>query len=303
MAIQPSASTSAAVSVRAPQALRLRFRRSAGAIALHGIALLICALWLVPTLSLLVASVRPAALMLSSGWWDIFTSPEQFTINNYEQVLESGGLARSFLNSLVIVVPVTLATVLVGAVAGYAFASMRFPGERLLLTFTIGLLALPVQVTLVPVLQLFSTLDLAGTFVGAWIAYTGYFLPFAIFLMTTFFRRIPRDIIEAAEVDGASPPVAWLRIAMPMAAPALASLATLVFVWTWNDLLISLVYLGGSPSVAPMPVTIANLIGSQGQGQELLAAGAVISLLLPVTVFFALQRYFVRGIVAGAIKG
>jgi alpha-glucoside transport system permease protein len=176
-------------------------------------------------------------------------------------------------------------------------------GGAAILTLLIGLLALPVQVTLVPVLQLFSRVHLAGHFAAAWIAYAGYSLPFAIYLMRSFFRQVPREIVEAAQIDGASALNICLRVAMPLAAPALASLATLVFVWTWNDLLVSLVYLGSGPEVAPMPVTIANLIGSQGQGQELLAAGAVISLLLPVAVFFALQRYFVRGIIAGAVKG
>jgi alpha-glucoside transport system permease protein len=278
-------------------------RRRASRVAVHGVLLAICAIWLVPTLSLLATSLRPAALLLSSGWWHVFDSPSQLTIDDYRQVLEGGQLGQSFVNSLAIVVPVTLVTVLLGGIAGYAFAWLPFRGEGLVLILLVALLGLPVQVTLVPVLQLFSHLHLAGHFAAAWIAYTGYMLPFAIYLMRSFFRRIPREIIEAAQVDNASAVKICLRIAMPMAAPALASLATLVFVWTWNDLLVSLVYVGSGPQVAPMPVTIANLIGSQGEGQELLAAGAVISLLLPVAVFFALQRYFVRGIVAGAVKG
>jgi alpha-glucoside transport system permease protein len=272
-------------------------------LAMHAVLLVICGVWLVPTLSLIASSLRPAALLLSSGWWHVLTSPSELTTANYAHVLGGGALAQSFVNSLVIVIPVTITTVLIGAVAGYAFAWMPFRGDRLLLVGIVGLLGLPVQVTLVPVLQLFSSLHLAGRFVAVWIAYTGYTLPFAIYLMRGFFRKIPRDILEAAEVDGATAARICLRIAMPIAAPALASLATLVFVWTWNDLLVSLVYLGSGPAVAPMPVTIANLIGSEGQGQELLAAGAVVSLTLPVAVFFALQRYFVRGIVSGAVRG
>jgi alpha-glucoside transport system permease protein len=277
--------------------------RTARRFALHSVVLLICAIWLIPTLSLLATSLRPATLLLSSGWWHVFGSPSDLTGGNYREVLEGGQLGQSFVNSLAIVVPATMATVLLGAAAGYTFAWLPFPGERLILVLLVGLLALPVQVTLVPVLQIFSKLHLAGHFAAAWIAYTGYTLPFAIYLMRSFFRRIPREIIEAAQIDGASAIKICLKVAMPMAAPALASLATLVFVWTWNDLLVALVYVGSGPAVAPMPVTISNLIGSQGQGQELLAAGAVISLLLPVIVFFALQRYFVRGIVAGAVKG
>jgi alpha-glucoside transport system permease protein len=278
-------------------------RHALSRLPLHLVVLAICAIWLVPTVSLIVTSVRPAALLLSSGWWHIFTHPGQFTTANYRHVLQGGQLGRSFVNSLVIVVPVTIGTVVAGAIAGYAFGWLPFRGERLLLILIVALLGLPVQVTLVPVLQLFSSLHLAGKFAAAWIAYGGYMLPFATYLMRSFLKKIPRDLIEAAQVDGATPATIFLRIAFPIAAPALASLATLVFVWTWNDLLVSLVYLGSGPSVAPMPVTIANLVGSEGTGQELLAAGAVISLLLPVAVFFALQRYFVRGIVAGAIKG
>lgn len=283
--------------------LRIRMRRLLGRIGVHAVLIVICAVWLVPAISLIVTSVRPAALLLSSGWWNIFTSIGQLTTANYGSVLHGGQLGTSFVNSLVIVVPVTISTVLLAAVAGYACAWIPFRGERAVLILMVILLGLPVQVTLVPILQIFSKLGLAGHFSAAWIAYTGYMLPFGIYLMRGFFRRIPREIIEAARVDGASAVMTCLRIAMPMAAPALASLATLVFVWTWNDLLVSLVYVGSSPDVAPLPVTIANLVGSQGQGQELLAAGAVISLALPVAIFFALQRFFVRGIVAGAVKG
>ena len=282
---------------------RVRTRRVLGRLGVHAALLAICVVWLVPTIALIVTSVRPAVLMLSSGWWHIFTSAGEFTTANYRSVLHGGQLGTSFVNSLAIVVPVTIATVLLAAIAGYACAWMPFRGERAVLILMVAMLGLPVQVTLVPVLQLFSKLELAGRFPAAWIAYTGYMLPFGIYLMFGFYRRIPREIIEAARVDGASAVTTCLRIAMPIAAPALASLATLVFVWTWNDLLVSLVYVGSSPDVAPLPVTIANLVGSQGHGQELLAAGAVISLALPVAIFFALQRFFVRGVVAGAVKG
>lgn len=297
-----SAAATSLTSASEPR-FRPRARRVLGRLGVHGTLLVICAVWLVPTISLIVTSLRPAALMLSSGWWHAFTSAGQLTTANYRDVLHGGQLGTSFVNSLAIVVPVTIATVLLAAIAGYACAWMPFKGERAVLILMVALLALPVQVTLVPVLQLFSRLQLAGHFPAAWIAYTGYMVPFGIYLMYGFYRRIPREIIEASRVDGASAVTTCLRIAMPMSAPALASLATLVFVWTWNDLLVSLVYVGSSPDVAPLPVTITNLVGSVGQGQELLAAGAVISLVLPVAIFFALQRFFVRGIVSGAVKG
>jgi len=299
---QPSIDTTS-LSHTNERRFRLRVRRLSGRLGVHLTLLVICAIWLVPTISLIVTSLHPAALMLSSGWWHVVTSTDQLTTVNYREVLHGGQLGTSFVNSLAIVLPVTIATVFLAALAGYACAWIPFRAERAVLILMVALLGLPVQVTLVPVLQLFSRLQLAGHFPAAWIAYTGYMLPFGIYLMYGFYRRIPREIIEAAHVDGASAVVTCLRIAMPMATPALASLATLVFVWTWNDLLVSLVYVGSSPDVAPLPVTIANLVGSVGQGQELLAAGAVISLVLPVAVFFALQRFFVRGIVAGAVKG
>jgi alpha-glucoside transport system permease protein len=262
-----------------------------------------CAVWLIPTLSLIATSLRPGELLLSSGWWHIFQAPGEITSLNYREVFVGQHIGVSLVNSIILVLPVTVATVAIGALAGYALAWMPFRGDKIFFLLVIALLGLPVQVTLVPVLQLFSDLHMAGTFPAAWIAYTGYTLPFAIFLMRGFFRAIPYEIIEAARVDGASAATTWVKVALPMAAPALASLATLVFITTWNDLLVSLVYLGSGPAVAPLQVAITNLIGSQGQGQELLAAGAVISLVIPVAVFFALQRYFVRGIVAGAVKG
>ena len=271
--------------------------------AVHSAVILMCAVWLVPTLTLIVTSLRPADLQLSSGWWNVLENPGQLTLGNFDVLLQGSQIAQSFVNSLVVTLPVTVATVTIGSIAGYALAWIPFRGERVLLLAVIALLALPIQVTLVPVLQLFASLGLAGTFPAAWIAFTAFFLPFVIYVMRNFYRRIPAEVFEAAKMDGASAATTWFRIAFPLAAPAAASVATLVFVWTWNDLLIALVYLGAGDSVAPMPVVIANLIGSQGQGMELLAAGAVVSMLLPVAVFFALQRYFVGGMVAGAVKG
>ncbi len=286
-----------------PSPARRRAGHIAGRISVHTAALLMCAVWLVPTVTLIVTSLRPAELQLSSGWWTVFQAPDQLTFSNYDALFQDSQLSSSIINSLVVTLPVTVASVTIGSIAGYALAWIPIRGERVLLLAIIALLALPIQVTLVPVLQLFASLGLAGTFPAAWIVFTAFFLPFVIYVMRNFYRRIPIEIIEAATVDGASAATTWLRIAFPLAAPAAASVATLVFVWTWNDLLIALVYLGSGEDVAPLPVVIANLIGSQGQGIELLAAGAMVSLALPVVVFFVLQRYFVSGMVAGAVKG
>lgn len=277
--------------------------RVARRVGVHTAVLLICAIWLVPTITLIVTSLRPADLQLSSGWWNVLSDPGQLTFGNFDTLLRGSEITQSFVNSLVVTLPVTVASVTIGSIAGYALAWIPFRGERFLLLAVIALLGLPIQVTLVPVLRLFASLGIAGTFPAAWIVFTAFFLPFVIYVMRNFYRRIPLEIFEAAKIDGASEATTWFRIAFPLAAPAAASVATLVFVWTWNDLLIALVYLGSGDAVAPMPVVIANLIGSQGQGMELLAAGAVVSMLLPVGVFFALQRYFVGGMVAGAVKG
>jgi alpha-glucoside transport system permease protein len=283
-------------------ARRTASRRRLRRVPLHATLAVFCAIWLVPTVGLLVSSIQPASALFSQGWWDVFSSLRQITLANFQGAISQGGLGEAFINSLVIVLPVTVLTVLIASIAGYAFAWFHFPGERLVFLATIGLLALPPQVTLVPVLRLFVITHLAGTFPATWIAYTAYFLPFGVFLMRSFIAKIPTELIEAARVDGASSARTCFRIALPIAAPAVASLATLVFVWTWNDLLVALVYLGADPSVAPLQVAIANLLGQQSQGLQLLAAGAVLSLVPPVVVFVTLQRFFVRGLTAGAVK-
>jgi alpha-glucoside transport system permease protein len=271
-------------------------------VALHTTVIVFCALWLVPTVGLVVTAFRPAQDLFSEGWWDVLATVRQLTIGNFEAAVNQGGLGTAFVNSFVIVVPVTALTVLIASVAGYSFAWFHFPGERAVFLATIGLLALPPQVTLVPVLRLFVILGLAGSFPATWVAYTAYFLPFGIFLMRNFMGKIPREVIEAARVDGASSLATCFRVALPVAAPALASLATLVFVWTWNDLLVALVYLGADPSVAPLQVAIADLVGQQSEGLQLLAAGAVLSVVPPIVVFVVLQRFFVRGLTAGSVK-
>jgi alpha-glucoside transport system permease protein len=271
--------------------------------SLHMIVIVICLLWLSPTAGLLVSSFRPREVLATSGWWMAFKTPFQFTVENYREVLLQEGLGQSFLNSLVISVPSTALTLLVAALAAYAFAWMSFPGRSVLFVMVIGLLVIPLQMTLIPVLKLLTALNLTGRFPAVWLAHTAYGLPFAIFLLHNFFITLPRDLFESAFLDGASYLKAFWYIVLPLSVPSLAALAIFQFLWVWNDLLVALVYLGGSKSVAPMTVTISNLVSSFGSEWNLLTSAAFLSMLLPMIIFFSLQKYFVRGILAGALKG
>ncbi len=212
-------------------------------------------------------------------------------------------MGPSFVNSLFVTIPATVIPIMVAAFAAYAFAWMRFPGRNLLFFAVVALLVVPLQTTLIPVLRLFTGLGIVGTFPAIWLAHTGYGLPFAVYLLRNFFGELPREMFEAAAIDGASPVVTFFRLVLPTSVPALASLAIFQFLWVWNDLLVALIYLGGNPAVAPMTVTVSNLTNSLGQNWQLLTAAAFISMLLPLVVFFSLQRYFVSGILAGSVKG
>jgi alpha-glucoside transport system permease protein len=263
----------------------------------------IAMLWMTPTFGLLISSFRPPHLVNSTGWWMALQPPFVFTLDNYARVLTTNNMAQSFGNSLLVAIPATILPILIAAFAAYAFAWMDFPGRNALFLVVVGLLVVPLQVTLIPVLQLYTHLGLTGTFLGIWLAHTGYGLPFSIFLLWSFFVSLPREMFEAAEIDGASPLRIFVRLVLPLSVPALASLAIFQFLWVWNDLLVALIFLGGSPSVAPMTVTVSNLVNSLGQDWQLLTAAAFISMIVPLIIFFGLQRYFVRGILAGAIKG
>jgi alpha-glucoside transport system permease protein len=268
------------------------------------VAVMVAALiWLVPSVALLVSSFRPPSLVARTGWWTAFQPPFAFTLENYERVLTTNNLGQSFVNSLVVVIPATVLPLLIAAFAAYAFAWMRFPGRNVLFFVVVGLLVVPLQMTLIPILRLFTTLGLTGSFLAIWLAHTGYGLPFAIYLLRNFFGLLPREMLESAYIDGASPVVVFFRLVLPTSVPALASLAIFQFLWVWNDLLVALVYLGGSPRVAPVTVTLSNLVNSLGQNWQLLTAAAFISMILPLILFVSLQQYFVRGILAGSVKG
>ncbi len=271
------------------------------AIPTHLVLLSMTALWVLPTLGLLISSFRPADKIANTGWWT--ATPLEFTLANYQQVLAAPDLAQSFVNSLIIAIPATVMPILIAAFAAYAFSWMNFPARDAIFFIIVGLLVVPIQMTLGPVLKLLTDVGLTGTFPAIWLAHTAYGLPFAIYLLRNFFGALPKEMFESAYLDGASPGTAFFRLALPTSVPALASLAIFQFMWVWNDLLVALIYLGGRPAVAPMTVAISNLVGQYGDGWQLLTAAAFISMLLPLLVFFSMQRYFVRGILAGSVKG
>jgi alpha-glucoside transport system permease protein len=272
-----------------------------GRLPLHLVLLLLCGVWLVPILGLFISSFRSAYEISTTGWWEASLA----TMNpaNYVQVLDTGGFGTALVNSALIAVPAVTAIVMVGAVAAFGLARIGFKGQRTLSIVLIALLAVPVQMTLVPVLRLYNASGLTGTFIGMWFVHLGFGLPFAVYLLRTFFASLPDEMFEAAEVDGASLLTTFLRIALPVCRPALASVAIFQFIWVWNDLLIALIFLGGDPAVAPLTIAVSNLVSaSTGQGWHLLTAAAFVSMAVPMLVFVAMQRHFVRGLLAGGGK-
>jgi len=286
--------------------MNARLRKALLSVPLHIAILGIALIWSLPSVGLLISSFRPRNDVLSSGWWTVFQHPfdfTQFQLDNYIHVLTAEGMGRAFLNSLAISIPSTIIPIAVVAFAGYAFAWMEFPGRQFLFVVVVGLLVVPLQMTLIPLLRVYNRLGLAGTFLGIWLAHTGYGLPFAVYLLRNFFGTLPKDLFESAFIDGASHLTAFFRLALPLSIPALASLAIFQFLWVWNDLLVALIYLGGTEAVAPLTLKMANLVNSLGQNWHLLTAAAFVSMALPLVIFLALQRYFVQGILAGAVKG
>ncbi|MCG2797587.1 MAG: carbohydrate ABC transporter permease [Cellulomonas sp.] len=268
-------------------------------------AIVLAIVWTLPTFGLLITSIRPAADIKTSGWWTFFTNPN-LSLENYQQVLGGTGsdnLAPYFINSIVITVPAVLAPILIASLAAYAFAWMDFRGKNFLFVAVFALQIVPIQVTLIPLLTLYVDLGISGTYWAVWLSHTMFALPLAVFLLHNFMREIPGELIEAARVDGAGHVTIFFKLMLPMLTPALAAFGIYQFLWVWNDLLVALTFAGSSKAVAPMTVALFNLTGTRGSSWQLLSAGAFVSIIVPVMVFVFLQRYFVRGLLAGSVKG
>lgn len=278
-------------------------------------AMVIAILWTVPTIGLLVSSFRPEDQVKSDGWWNVFTNPS-FTLDNYRDVLSGGSagtnLSTNLINSIVITVPGVLIPISLATLAAYAFAWMRFRGRDTLFVAVFALQIVPIQVTLVPLLSLYTDPPFglpalagrdapAGGLYELWLSHTIFALPLAIFLLHNFMREIPGELIESARVDGAGHVQIFTRIMLPLMTPAIAAFGIFQFLWVWNDLLVAKVF--SSTEVTPMTVQLQLMVGERGQDWQLLASGAFLSLAIPLLVFLSLQRYFVRGLLAGSVKG
>lgn len=285
-------------------------------ILVNGTLLLLVLIWTVPTFGLFASSFRGQEAVRDTGWWK--TKPAELTLSNYDQVLGGkeypdptlpGGVAKgedmsnAFLNSLTVTIPSTVIPILIAAFAAYGFAWMKFPGRKVLFVVVVALLVVPLQIALIPILRDYMQLNLTGTFLAIWLAHTGFGLPLATYLLFNYIGSLPRDILESAFIDGASHFTIFGRLILPLSVPALASFAIFQFLWVWNDLLVALVFIGSRPEVAVLTQRLQDMTGSRGQDWHLLTAGAFVTMAIPLVVFFALQRYFVRGLLAGSVKG
>ncbi|HSK06401.1 MAG TPA: carbohydrate ABC transporter permease [Acidimicrobiia bacterium] len=267
--------------------------------------LLIVAVWTIPSLGLLTNSFRTSVDSSSTGWWTSLFNPvaTEWTLANYGRVLTSGGLFDALINSLIVTIPSTIIPITLAAFAAFGFAWLKFRGRSLMFGVMVGLIVVPLQLALVPLLKIYQSTELTGSFVGIWLAHTGFGLPLSVFLLYNFISQLPKDIFESAYIDGASPFTAFTRLVLPLSVPALASLSILQFFWVWNDFLVALVFLGTAGDVSVLTIELASIVGSRGEAFHLLTAAAFVSMVIPLIVFLTLQRYFVRGLLAGSVKG
>ena len=266
----------------------------------HLVLIVVALFWLVPSLGLLLLSLRGSGDNAASGWWMVFARPAQLTLENYRDLLANPTITGSLWNTIVIAVPATVAVVLIGSMAGYAFAWLTFPGRDWLLVAVIVLLAVPIQVGLIPLARLFGQLGIFGTVFGVVLFHTGFGLPFAIFLLRNFFTQIPGELLEAARIDGAGELRIFLTVILPLGGPAIASLAIFQFLWTWNDMLVALIFTDSQSQ--PLTVAIQSQLRQFGANIDVLSSGAFFSMIVPLIVFFAFQRYFVQALLAGSQK-
>jgi alpha-glucoside transport system permease protein len=274
--------------------------RSLGRLPIHVTLAVVVLVWIIPSLSVIVTSVRPPTDIASTGWWTFFTNP-QMTLDNYASVISSLGFGRAIFNSFAIAVPSTVLPITLAALAAYGFAWLSFPGRNWLFLGVVALMVVPIQAAFVPALQIFRTVGVSNSFIAIWIAHTTFALPFATFLLRSFMVQLPPELLESAQIDGASSLRAFRSIVLPLSRPAIASLAVLQFLWVWNDLLMALIFIQND-SMYPLTYAASKLMSTYGQEFNYLSASAVLLMIVPVIVFILLQRHFVRGIVAGSVK-
>jgi alpha-glucoside transport system permease protein len=286
--------------VKAKQSLPARIAAHAGGGVMQVFLVLVALFWLMPTFGLLLSSLRGPSDISASGWWKVFTAPAQLTVDNYSRLLENDAITDSLFSTVMITVPATVLVVMIGSLAGYAFAWMEFPGRDWWFMLVVGLLVVPVQVALVPVSELFGRIGIFETTIGVILFHVAFGLPFAIFLLRNFFAQIPRELLEAARLDGAGEIRLFTRVVMPLGGPAIASLGIFQFLWVWNDMLVALIF--ADSESAPITVALQRQVRQFGNNIDVLAPGAFVSMIIPLAVFFAFQRQFVTGVMAGAVK-
>jgi alpha-glucoside transport system permease protein len=302
--VEPIAPSAALATASRTGRASTRIKKKASSPVASAIAVLLAVVWTVPTFGLLVSSFRPELAIKTTGWWTFFSNP-QVTLDNYQAALSTdtqSGLGSFFVNSFVITIPAVIIPICLASLAAYAFAWIDFRGRDFLFVLVFSLQIVPLQVALLPLLTMYVKVGLGGTFWTLWLSHATFALPLAIFILHNFMTEIPKELIEAARVDGAGHVKIFFRIMLPLLTPALAAFGIFQFLWVWNDLLVALTFASDN-TVQPMTVALANLSGTRGNAWELLSAGAFISIIVPVAVFLSLQRYFVRGLLAGGLKG
>ncbi|EPJ39660.1 putative Alpha-glucoside transport system permease protein AglG [Streptomyces afghaniensis 772] len=286
--------------MKAKQSLGSRLAEGVSGGLVRVLLIVVGLFWLVPTIGLLLSSLRSPEDIAASGWWKVFTEPSQLTFDSYAKLLENEDITSSLVNTVWITVPATLLVVIIGSLAGYAFAWMEFPGRDWWFLGVVGLLVVPVQVALIPIAELFGSIGIFGSVIGVVLFHVGFGLPFAVFLLRNFFAEIPRELLEAARLDGAGELRLFFRVVMPLGAPAIAALGIFQFLWVWNDLLVALIF--SDSGSQPITVALQTQVRQFGNNIDVLAPGAFISMVVPLVVFFAFQRQFVSGVMAGAVK-
>jgi alpha-glucoside transport system permease protein len=282
-----------------PTTLSGRIVRLISRSPIHIILGVVAVVWLAPTIGLLITSFRPRDDIQASGWWELLSL--RFTTENYTGVISSQGMAGAFINNVMISVPSTLLPLLICSLAAFAFSWINFRFRDTLFLLVVALMMVPAQVAFIPVLQLMKPFGFTNNYIGIWMAHTAFALPFGIFLLRNFFITLPRDLIEAARIDGASTLGVFRTLVVPLSVPAIAAYGIFQFLWVWNDLLMSLIFVQNNAN-RPMTVAISGLLSQYGTEWNLLAASAFLLMFVPLAVFFSLQRYFVQGLLAGSVK-